>query len=76
MFATLHDKTINLSDNIAQAFTGVTKGYRVQLHAMPEFTFNVATESADSAHAAALALCKREGKHIAQTGATIQRIAN
>lgn len=76
MFATLEGTTVKLSADIARSLAGVTSGYKVELHdkAMSKYTFMVELDNADAAHRAVLALCKREGKHLKQTGATIQRI--
>lgn len=75
MFATRHENTITIAANFTEAFTGVRKGYKVQLHALPEITFNVDAASVDEAQNMCVALCKREGQYLASTGATVQRIA-
>ncbi len=75
MFATRHENTITIASKFAEAFTGIAKGYKVQLHALPDITFKVDATSVDEAQAMAVALCKREGQYLASTGATVQRIA-
>lgn len=74
MFATRHENTIIIASEFAEAFTGITKGYKVRLHALPDLVFNVSASSVDEAQAFVVALCKREGQYLASTGATVQRI--
>lgn len=75
MFATRHENTIIIASEFAEAFTGIVKGYEVHLHALPDITFNVSAASVDDAHKIVVTLCKREGQYLANTGATVQRIA-
>jgi hypothetical protein len=76
MFATRHENTITIAHKFVEAFTGIAKGYKVQLHALPGVTFKVEAASVDEAQALTVALCKREGQYLASTGATVQRIAS
>jgi predicted RecA/RadA family phage recombinase len=65
--------TIRISDNLAHALAGIPAGYRVNLHALPRYTFEIAAASMDAAIAAAVALCKREGINLPTNAATCQR---
>lgn len=74
MFAFSSDKTINVSADIGRAMVGVSKGYKVELHAVPGYLFNVEADSVDHAQSLCVSLCNREGMTLASTGATVQRI--
>lgn len=74
MFAFRTDKTINVSSDIARAMAGVTKGYKVELHAVPGFTFLVEADSVDHAQRIAYNIARDE-LPITSDAATVQRIA-
>ncbi|HSW45463.1 MAG TPA: hypothetical protein VLM89_07825 [Phycisphaerae bacterium] len=73
MFATRGEgMTITMSDDIARALAGFDGGYTVRLHGLPGFVFEVDAETADKAHAAALAAARKEGYCLRNAGADVQ----
>jgi hypothetical protein len=76
MFATANGRLITLSSNIANAFTGEFKGYKVELHALPGWTFHVEASCADEAQSLAYQCARKEGANMLRDSdaATIQRM--
>lgn len=74
MFAFRTDKTIHISTNMARAMCGVKAGYKVELHAVPGYTFMVEADSVDHAQRIAYTTARRE-LPIRTDAATVQRIA-
>lgn len=74
MIASRHSNGIHVSTDITKSLTGLTNGYKVDMHdpviRVPLF---IDAPDADTAHRVAIALCKREAVGFKQTGATIQR---
>ena len=69
-----NNRQINISPDLARALSGHFGGYTICFHAMPGWVFKVEAETADLAHAAAVLTCHQNGRPLAQTGATIQRV--
>ena len=74
MNAVKNGMVITIANDIAQAMSGITKGYSVVLHGLPKFTTRVEADTPDQAHDIALKLAQSEGLCLKLTGATIQRI--
>lgn len=74
MIAARIDNTIHCSADVGRALTGEFKGYRVTLHALPQFVFHVDAQSVDQAQRAAFAVANTRGAGINSDAATIQRI--
>lgn len=68
-------KTINLSSDIAKALSGSIKGYKVELHSLPGYVFQVESDSGEQAVKLCMALCRKEGKALKSDAATFQRLA-
>lgn len=60
MFATRAGNTITISNDIAKAFCGLCVGYRVVLHALPQYQFHVDAATIDEAQKVAYTVAKRE----------------
>ena len=58
--------------NIADAMTGLKRGYSVELHCKPEYVFYVEAESVDAAQRIVVNLLRSEGIAVPNTGATVQ----
>lgn len=75
MIAARHGSGIHMSDDIAKALSGLTKGYRVEMHdPIIRVAIFVDADTVDKAHQLAIGLCRREAIGFKQTGATIVRI--
>lgn len=60
MYATRTGNTINVSGDMLKAFKGITEGYSVTLHALPNIVFHVDTTTADNAQSLAYQVAKKE----------------
>jgi hypothetical protein len=65
-------RTIRVSANIAEALSGIASGYRVSLHQLPGYVFEVAANSVDDAQRIAHAIAVKHGKAVSNA-ATIER---
>ena len=76
MYATRTGNTINVSNDMLKAFKGITEGYSVTLHALPNIVFHVDAQTADKAHALAYAVAKKEKAPMARdsNAATIVKL--
>lgn len=73
MFVKLHSslpRTIVIANRLA----GTLTGYRVNLHALPAYTFFVEASNGDDAHRMAHRLAKSEQPTLKDSGATFQRV--
>ena len=60
MFATRVENTITISKDISLAFCGLRAGYKVVLHALPQYQFHVDATTVDEAQRIAYTVAKRE----------------
>lgn len=74
MYAIADGRTIRVSADLTEALSGIAHGYRVNLHDLPGWIFEVAAPSADAAQAAAFNVARSEGR-ARSDAATIQRLS-
>ncbi len=65
-------RTIRISANLVEALSGLASGYRVSLHQLPGYVFEVAAGNVDDAQRIAHAVAVKHGKAVSNA-ATIQR---
>lgn len=74
MFAVAQGKTITISKDAIKAMCQSIRGYKVQMHALPDYVFLVEAESGDEAIAYIVNTCNKNGKAIKSNAATFSRI--
>jgi hypothetical protein len=71
--ANIGNKTIQVSHHLTNALDGFNGGYKVNMHALPDYTFIVDCTSGETAVKRVVELCARMNKHLSTDAATFQR---
>lgn len=74
MHAFREGDTVRISDNFVEAMAGIKRGYRVHLHSLPKYVFEVSADSGDEAIKLCVVLCRKERQVLSTDAATFQRI--